>query len=219
MRGFNLKSLTVEAADQVFTVANIALVISLVVGVIATGLIVWMGNVKESDLKTELSDANRAISEANRAAEADRLARVKLEQRIQPRNLNAEQVHYLLARLRPMSRADQIALPLTVAVFATNDTLEAHRFADQIAGVFKEAGFTINRNTVHYGNPYAVVGLGILTSTDGEAVERGNKILSAFHEVGIAASQVPPRTTSDGKDENTRAFNLGVSVMVGDRIF
>lgn len=219
MRGFDLKSLTVETADQVFTVANIALVISLVVGVIATGLIVWMGNVKENDFNKKLSDANRAISGANRAAEADRHARVKLEQRIQPRNLSPEQVHYLLARLRPMSHADQVALPLSAAVFATNDTLEAHRFADQIAGDFQEAGFTINRNTVHYGNPYAIAGIGILTSTDGEAVERGNKILAAFHEVGIAASPVPRRTTSDGKDEGARVFNLGVSVMVGERMF
>jgi hypothetical protein len=47
-----------ETASLVSEVANWALIAGLVVGVVATVLIVWMGNVNEAYLKTDLSCAN-----------------------------------------------------------------------------------------------------------------------------------------------------------------
>jgi hypothetical protein len=77
-----------SVANKSYDLANIGLILALIAGVIATSVVVWMGNVKESYLKTTLADANARAAEANaRAAEAD-LARAKLEERMNPRSIS-----------------------------------------------------------------------------------------------------------------------------------
>jgi hypothetical protein len=69
-----------EAASAVFDAANIAFVLSLVIGVVAVVLIVWTGNAKDEYLKRDLSSsitrgaqAQQLAAEANaRAAELER---------------------------------------------------------------------------------------------------------------------------------------------------
>src|SRR5271155_3070668 len=43
-------------AARLYDIANIALIVVLIGGVIATSLVVWMGNVKEEYLKQHLAD-------------------------------------------------------------------------------------------------------------------------------------------------------------------
>lgn len=78
-----------ETAVRLYDVANVSLIGALAIGVIATVIVVWMGNVKEEYLRRDLSDtnaraeeakaasaeANARAAEANRIAEGERLAR------------------------------------------------------------------------------------------------------------------------------------------------
>jgi hypothetical protein len=84
-----------ELASIVFDWANIALICSLVAGVISTVLIVWTGNAKEAYLRSDVvsateraTNADTRAAEATAKAEAERLARVEIEARIAPRRLD-----------------------------------------------------------------------------------------------------------------------------------
>jgi len=97
--------MSIEFAEKVFNWANMAFVSSLVVGVVATVLIILTANVKEAGLKRELSaakvevgnatvdvaKANERAAEANLKAETERIERLKLEARLAPRNLTLAQ--------------------------------------------------------------------------------------------------------------------------------
>ena len=79
-------------ATSIYDAANIGLIVALVGSVIATVLIVWMGNIKEEYLRREVSSAQERAAEANQKAEEERLARVKIEERLANRTLTDAQV-------------------------------------------------------------------------------------------------------------------------------
>jgi hypothetical protein len=68
-------------ASRIYDVANMVLIAALVAGVIATALVVWMGNVKEGYLRTALATLNSQAAQANqRAADAnDRATKAQLD--------------------------------------------------------------------------------------------------------------------------------------------
>jgi hypothetical protein len=100
---------SLATASRVSDVANVALIFSLVLSVVSTCMIVWMGNVKEiywddardksgekiRELDVAVAEANVRAAEANKIAEQERLERVRIEERIAPRRLSAEQQNTL----------------------------------------------------------------------------------------------------------------------------
>jgi hypothetical protein len=81
-------------ASSLYDWANIALIVALVLGAISTVLIVWMGNVKDEYLNVRLANtaeraarAEQSAAEANKVAEQERLARMKIEQQLAPRSI------------------------------------------------------------------------------------------------------------------------------------
>ena len=62
-----------ELASRLYNMANVGLIVGLVLGVICTALVVWMGNVKEAYLQKEIADTDQRAALANeRAAEAQK---------------------------------------------------------------------------------------------------------------------------------------------------
>src|SRR5512138_2000325 len=51
-------------AARVYDLANVALIIAVVIGVVATLLVLWMGNVKEGYLRRDLGEANSRVEAA-----------------------------------------------------------------------------------------------------------------------------------------------------------
>jgi hypothetical protein len=80
---------TEEWANRLYDGANWALIVGLVLGAVATVVIVWMGKVKEEYLSRALAatteraaHAEDHAAQANKAAEAERLARVRIEEKL-----------------------------------------------------------------------------------------------------------------------------------------
>ncbi len=111
---------SLKTAIWIYDVSNIGLVIGLVIGVISTVLVVWMGNVKEEYLNRELtvsrertatlekqstelnvavSEADARAAEANEKAEKERLARIRLEEDLAWRRLTKEDQQIIASRL------------------------------------------------------------------------------------------------------------------------
>jgi len=65
--------------------------------VVSTGLVIWMGNIKETYLRRDLAAATERAecaaeraAEANEAAEKERVERLKLQASVEPRDISAE---------------------------------------------------------------------------------------------------------------------------------
>jgi hypothetical protein len=190
-----------SAASRTYDIANIALILSLAMGVVSTLTIVWMGNVKESYLRVALSnateraaDANKAAAEANQAAaEADKQAkeadvkRLKLEEKLAPRNLTDEQQARIVEKMRPF--APDLAHRWRVAVFSYPPSAEADRLTRQLLNVFVLAGWEVNEYPVTYhSGPSSIYGVGVLTGTQPQSIEAARAVIAALDAVRLSRS-------------------------------
>jgi len=122
--------------------ANIGLIFSLAAGVISTVLLVWMGNVKESYLKTHLEqftiDLEKQKGEtANAQAEVLRLQQQRL-----PRTLKFDSNESLQALIATLKQT-----PFTVEILYKNGDGEASWFAEEIRGLLLSAGWKVPHST------------------------------------------------------------------------
>jgi len=164
---------SVDVATRLYDLANTGLVISLVVGAIATVLVVWMGNMKESYLRLELSSTAQKASEADaRAAVANerasnsetatemlRAKNLELERWLAPRELAPNDAATLRAATHlPQFKGRQIWI---VSV----EDAEALRLAQQLGVILKASGLDVTVgmggtpiNPPMYGAAYPATG-------------------------------------------------------------
>lgn len=94
-------------ATVTYDIANVALIVSLVVGVIATCLVVWMGSVKDGYLRRSLASVNQEAAEATeRAASANKQAaeaQLALEKYKAPRTIEQTERAAFVRALQPSS--------------------------------------------------------------------------------------------------------------------
>jgi hypothetical protein len=115
---------SLKTAIWLYDFANIGLIIGLVIGVISTVLVIWMGNVKEehlnralansrertatlekqsTELKVAVSDADARAAEANEKAEKERLERIRLEEDLAWRRLTKKEQQIIASKLANFS--------------------------------------------------------------------------------------------------------------------
>jgi hypothetical protein len=129
-----------ELASRIYDAANWGLIAGLVLGVISTVLIIWMGNVKETYLRSHIAETSeRAANALDRAsanekeaarlrklAEDERLARVELESKVAWRRIDPKAQSELASHLSRFAKE-----PALIA-YNPND-VEASTFASDIA--------------------------------------------------------------------------------------
>jgi hypothetical protein len=170
---------SLEWAERLYSTANVALILSLAVGVIATVLIVWMGNVKEAYLRRDLAGASKAAAEANaRAAEAA----LQLGQLTNPRVVSPEMEAMLIKALSPFGPHQFVGvgvLPVTV---------EGAALAMQLVDVLKRAGLMASMQQpsaqMHIGVAHEVVATFTTGNATGEAFAK--EFARIMNEGGIA---------------------------------
>jgi hypothetical protein len=89
--------------------------------------------------------AEQQAAESNKIAEQERLARVKIEERLAPRRIGPKEHAALVSALKPYRGA-------VVEVTKLGD-LEAGQFADDIVSVLTEAGWNVQSNFVGVYSP------------------------------------------------------------------
>jgi hypothetical protein len=144
-------------AESVNFWAHWLLIASLVVGVVSTYAIVTSGNIKERELKRELSKANADAEKAKAtAAEANTrtaMLNLKVEEEARKRAEAELALETLRAKLRGRSLSQgqkeillQIlkSLPRTRMTVVTLGDKEAAEYAGQIISVLREAGLIVD---------------------------------------------------------------------------
>jgi hypothetical protein len=122
--------ISIDAASRWHTVSSVALLVSLVVGVMATLGIWWMGNVKEEHSRREVAALGKATAEANARAAAANLELARLKT---PRLLTEAQLASLTGEMTAF-RGQR------VGICVSSTTFETANFAHQLFQSLKDAG-------------------------------------------------------------------------------
>jgi hypothetical protein len=111
-------------------------------------------------LGRETAEANARAAEANRLAEQERLARLRIEATLAPRDLSPDQLKALSAKLRPFG-------PQQVDIFLFSNDGEVVLLERKIAGALTAANWTSTAWGAQPG-PGTVVGLVVEASSDAD---------------------------------------------------
>ena len=129
---------TEEWANRLYDGANWALIVGLVLGAVATVVIVWMGKIKEEYLSRALAatteraaHAEDRAAQANKAAEAERLARVRIEEKLGGWRLDAVAQERVIAKLKAYK-----SIPFDLGANPTEVV-----FMETIDGILSAAGW------------------------------------------------------------------------------
>jgi len=178
-----------ELAARLYDLANWGLVVGLVVGVVSTVLIVWMGNVKEEYLRKDIAHARQSAADANAKAEAEKLARLNLEKQVAPRRLTGEQkdkLRELLGRY-----PDPVGIVVVSALLDTESSDFADDFDAAINGAHWKTLRVKNRLTQKTG-----ISLGLVEGTpavdiSGRSIpELKQRLANALNSIGVPWNNV-----------------------------
>ena len=233
---FSFSDMSLETANWWSDVANMVLVVSLVAGVAATFVVVRTGNVKEAfwdkareEAKSELAKTSKAIAEANeRAAEANRkaeeekLARVKIEEKLAPRQLSDEQKNKIGRMLSEFASIPGTGNKQKVSVFSVSGSFESQIFAQHIVHALTIAGWNVDEQPVTYGMSYTLLGVGILLSNNPRAENVAKALIEAFSEERVFV-QILPKRRPGCEEQGQKPEQIAkdpwcsaISILVGD---
>jgi hypothetical protein len=154
-----------------------------------TSVAIAEANARAEAAKQASAEANARAAEANEKAEAERLARVKIEERLAPRQLQDATVHQIVEVFK-VDRA-------TAMILHFGDSPEIVRFSNQLAAAVTNAGWRV-------GVFGAMGGAGFTGVLVGAA--RGNAragsiplaMVTVLKEVGLEAAVFEPFDPADG---------------------
>jgi hypothetical protein len=184
-----------ELALLVYNAANWLLISALVGGVIATFLVVWMGNVKDEYLRLDIAnsyakaeeakaasaEANARAAEANKIAEDERLARAKLEERLAPRSLTQQQVAGLSGRLAQFAGA-------TVDILQVGESPEINHFRALIQKALHDAGIHVVPSTAVGSGYFIGISVALVEGATDSEKDTAVALLLALNAEGIVAT-------------------------------
>lgn len=199
------------SADSVFSLANTLLVISLVVGVVSTFAIVKSGKIRDTVLTQKLADANKAAGDANKLAadankeaeilkqsnvtlglqlEQERIKRLELEKRVEPRHLSDEQRALLVSELRSSGWK-------RVEIIWVGDG-EPEFYARDLGSAFEQAGVVVH---VHTLNPFipSAWGLAVVKSANYDS----SRLKAILDEAGVESKSAETNDMLGQKDHPT----------------
>ena len=190
-----------ELASRIYDWANWGLVVGLVIGIIATVLVVWMGNVKEAYLRKHLSETNersQKLEESNltlagnvailqkdasgqqeRAAKAERDL-LELKEKIKDRHMNSDQRAELIKILSAGPKG-------VVSLRCVLSDRESCLFAREIKEALIEAGWSVGDigQGLYEGNP---VGLFVHIRNWDRIPARADTLGKALLAIGMKAN-------------------------------
>jgi hypothetical protein len=195
-------------ASRIYDAANIALLIGLVVGLVATFLIVWMGNVKDEYLRKELSD------QRERTANAE-LELLRERQHTANRDISPEDQAAISEKLKAFTgpRGQHGEIDIFPATFET-------RFlAGQIESILINAKWSMAPfpKLLPTAPIITVQGVGIFSTPDKPSVDAAKELFRLLSTTAASGVLIPPGSPNTSRGELPNPDNPRVVVLVGDK--
>jgi hypothetical protein len=205
-----------ETAVRLYDVANICLIGALVIGVIATAFVVWMGNVKEEYLRRDLADTNARAEEAKAASSRANARAAELEKEAANARLETERIKEAVAwRVIPPESGSKLekvlsANPGSVNLRYMDGDPEALFLAIQISQILNKCNWKVAPGAVKPDN--AIV-FGIVLP-DGHGVD-AKTLRAAFSEAKVPFSTNP--LPSAGVSFSISTIQGAPTLMIGSK--
>jgi hypothetical protein len=132
-------------------------------------------------LQLETAKANESAAEANKKAEEERVARLKIEERLAPRRISAAQKAILMRDLRPLWGKK-------VMLFFISGDPETATFAELLSGTLTAAGLLVETQP---GMILGSVKAGISFTVGKNRFGDANILANALVEAGLAEKPIP----------------------------
>jgi hypothetical protein len=124
--------------------------------------------------------AEQHAAEANKKAEEERLARVRIEQRLAPRSLGPAQQRELSERLRPFAGR-------SLDIFMYGETPEIVSLTMVIKSTVESAGWNVRSWTVTAGGAVTGILVGTRTGSDASAQKAAQALIAALNSEGVSS--------------------------------
>jgi hypothetical protein len=135
----------------------------------------------------QIAELHRATAEANQKAEEERLARMKIEERLAPRSITVQQVQKVAEAISEFSGTD-------VAVMVAGETQEIGSVAQAVVAMLRVAGWKSDSWIWTGVGPFS--GINVATKPAASQAEEGapEALVKALIDVGLAAASMtwPP---------------------------
>jgi len=156
-----------------------------------------------TQLRKDTAEANARAAEANRKAEEEHVARLKIETQLAPRRLTSFQEEVIIRSLEGYKNAPlKTVCMIDIAVYGNNDS-EAFDFARELWSAFGKAGCKSN----FVGVKPDRVPIGILVEYDPANVQWlhiAGGIISALRIIGLTVAPQEPMKTIERFDSPVR---------------
>ena len=139
-----------------------------------------------------VAELQKQTAQANQKAEEDRLARMKIEQRLAPRSLDEKQKDAIRTMVAPFSGT-------SLDVIACGDTREIGNLIASITGVLQAAGWKVRVWAAMGGAGLSVAGVPIQTQVGSDPLDNraANAVVAALRASGIESGIVEPFNGTD----------------------
>lgn len=127
------------------------------------------------------AEANARAAEANKIAEGERLARVKIEEKLAPRSITQKQIDGLSKRLKPYSG-------IAIDILQIGESPEITNFRSLIENPLRAAGLNIFSSTAVGSGSFTGLSVGVLIDANDSDKAAASALLSALNAEGVAAS-------------------------------
>jgi hypothetical protein len=166
-------------------------------------------NKEAGDARRSAGDAIERAAEANKIAEEERLARLKIEERLAPRRLTAEQIQHLQERLRRFS-----GQPIQISYLVGD--VESQAYASEFAAALGSIGWAVGTGLPSMFN-FAGIAVRVQDSTD--VPEAAEGLAEAIEGLGITVqrTRTPDKTEINGNRPSIR-FDLWISKKGGSAV-
>lgn len=142
------------------------------------------------DAAKDIAEANERAADANQKAKEADLARLQLEAKLAPRQLDSLQQKSIADKMSNWSKLPG-GQKQRVAVFPYPPSFEGGHLANQILSVLSDAGWDTNTYPVTYGfNFTGIFGIGVLTSSNPRGIAVAKSLVEALRSVGLDANVI-----------------------------
>jgi hypothetical protein len=161
----------------------------------------------DADTRIALANERAAIAdqraaEANRTAEGEKLARLKIEERLAPRQLTSEQAQQLQTKLRQYGGQ-------SVEISYLIGDVESQVYADEIAHALGQAGWKVSPGLPKMFN---FAGIAVRVQDPTAVPEPAEALAKAFEELAITVQRIyTPNKVEINGSSPAMAFDLWVS--------
>lgn len=203
---------SLETASRIFDIANAVLVVSLVLGVAATAVLVWMGGIKEAYLNQELAVTNERAALAEQKTAEAQLKLEELRVQIRPRHITQAQQNAIAEKLKNFKGQS-----VTLGVSPSNS--ENQWLVRWLGAPFSMAGWNVEINSGDaLINRYVPDGILVLSTRYPRSIATAQQVADAFNAEGLYATTAPLLDidlASPLLPDDPRA--LRILVVVGDK--